>query len=243
MSGSTPCLAASVECLRTYLNGQRAIEVGGPTTMWFPRSSYWPMYTWLKQCDQLNLFDLPESFGSVKKQAMPSCCEQKYSSLIKVPAAQYDVLMSSHMVEHLANPLKLLGELSTKLRPGGLVLSVVPNRVAFWDRARNLTAMEHLIADEEHGIDEGDLSHLDENLRLGHAHPWLAGKPWVKRDIPANMTAEQAFRENARLRVLHHHTFDAHLVRRMHERVGFQTILSFVVPKDTLQIVYLGRLS
>jgi len=54
------------------------------------------------------------------------------------------------------------------------------------------------------------------------------------------MTAIQAFHENSRVRVLHHHTFDAPLVRRMHEYVGFQTILSFVAPNDKLQLVYLG---
>jgi len=110
-----------------------------------------------------NLFELPESFGSVKQQVMPRCCARKFSSAGQVPEAQYEVLMSSHMLEHLANPLRLLRELSTKLRVGGLILSIVPNRAAFWDRARNLTTMEHLIADEEHGTDEGDLTHLEES--------------------------------------------------------------------------------
>ena len=235
---------ADVSCVQGMLKGRKALELGGPTALWLPGAKT-PVYSWLAACDQINLFSLPEAFGTVKRMRLPSCFGRqgrKYDMASEVPTGRYDALLSSHVIEHLANPLKALSELIAKLNVGGMVLSFVPNRAAFWDAARNLTTMQHLRADFLRATDESDLSHLEENLALGGAHPWLRAQLQGKRhvDVPQAMSAEQAFRQNIRVRVLHHHTFDERLVRTMHEALGLRTLACFVAPHDALQIVYLG---
>ncbi len=52
---------------------------------------------------------------------------QIYASLEALPAdAQYDVILSNHVLEHLRDVNAVLDQLRTKLRPGGLLLSRLP---------------------------------------------------------------------------------------------------------------------
>ena len=54
------------------------------------------------------------------------------------PANQFDVVFSSHVMEHIADPLSLLTEMVRVLRPGGVHVTVVPTQFASpsWKLAR-----------------------------------------------------------------------------------------------------------
>lgn len=58
-----------------------------------------------------------------------------------------DYLCSSHVLEHLPNPLAALIEWHRVLRPGGLLYLVVPDKRFTFDAPRALTAPEHLLRD------------------------------------------------------------------------------------------------
>jgi ubiquinone/menaquinone biosynthesis C-methylase UbiE len=49
------------------------------------------------------------------------------------PSNQFDLVMSAHTLEHLAAPETGLGEMLRVVKPGGLILVLVPNR-SLWGR-------------------------------------------------------------------------------------------------------------
>ena len=58
-------------------------------------------------------------------------------------------MLASHVLEHVANPLRLLDEVHRVLRPDGLLLLLLPDRHTTFDRTRAPTSLEHLMDDYE----------------------------------------------------------------------------------------------
>jgi SAM-dependent methyltransferase len=113
--------------------------------------------------------------------------------------ASYDAVLASHVLEHIANPLRALDEWRRVTRPGGQLLLVVPHRDGTFDHRRELTPLSHLRADERAGVGEDDTTHQSEIL----------SKHDLRRDRQAG--SYQAFvrrsRDNLWNRTLHHHVF------------------------------------
>jgi SAM-dependent methyltransferase len=120
--------------------------------------------------------------------------------LPRIPDASYDVVLSSHALEHMANPIKALKEWQRVLRPGGTLVLVLPDRAHTFDHRRPVTTLSHMIEDYRRGVGEDDLTHLDEILRLHD----------LERDAAAGdaETFRQRSLRNAENRCLHHHVFD-----------------------------------
>src|ERR1700692_473036 len=54
-----------------------------------------------------------------------------------------DFVIASHLLEHLANPLAQLEEIHRVLKPGGVVLVLLPDRRHTFDRKRSATPLAH----------------------------------------------------------------------------------------------------
>jgi len=70
-----------------------------------------------------------------------------------------DFVIAVHVIEHLRNPLRALEQASRKLRPGGYLALIVPDKTRSFDRDRDLTSLDHLVSDYEHPSAERDLDH------------------------------------------------------------------------------------
>ncbi len=70
------------------------------------------------------------------------------------------------MLEHAANPLRVLYEWKRILKNSGTILIVLPHKAATFDHRRPSTSFEHIKADFDSNVDESDLTHLDEILAL-----------------------------------------------------------------------------
>jgi SAM-dependent methyltransferase len=84
---------------------------------------------------------------------------------------ELDFLIASHVIEHVHNPLKALLAWRRVLRPGGLVLCIVPDGRYTFDAGRPFTPFEHLLWDYENDGRPlkrlSDLFHIAEcNLNL-----------------------------------------------------------------------------
>ena len=80
-----------------------------------------------------------------------------------------DFVLCSHLMEHLADPIRALKEWWRVLRPGGLLLLILPDRRYTFDRMRGATTLEHLISDHEQGADDSARSDRDQDHYRGWA--------------------------------------------------------------------------
>jgi SAM-dependent methyltransferase len=112
---------------------------------------------------------------------------------------QYDVVLSSHVIEHLANPLRALSAWRRVSVDGAYVLVIAPHMSGTFDHRRPLTTLEHMVADYEGETSEDDLTHLEEVVLYHDRNrdgEWTRG-PEFEMKLCANATH----------RLLHHHTF------------------------------------
>jgi SAM-dependent methyltransferase len=74
-----------------------------------------------------------------------------------------DYLCSSHVLEHLPDPIGALLEWHRVLRPGGLLYLVVPDKRFTFDEPRAVTSVEHMLRDFNAGTTSADDAvHVDE---------------------------------------------------------------------------------
>jgi SAM-dependent methyltransferase len=72
---------------------------------------------------------------------------------------------SSHLLEHLANPIRAFVDWYDVLKPGGLIYLLVPDRRFTFDHRRRRTSIRHIIDDFERGTTSCDPTHVDEYCR------------------------------------------------------------------------------
>ena len=75
-----------------------------------------------------------------------------------------DFVCSSHVLEHLANPLKAIGEWKRVIKEEGIIYVGVPDKRYIFDHKRQRTPLSHLIDDFEKGVDQTDKTHISDFL-------------------------------------------------------------------------------
>jgi SAM-dependent methyltransferase len=65
-----------------------------------------------------------------------------------------DFIIANHFIEHARNPMGTIGKWLSKLRSGGIIFMAVPEKSHTFDKDREVTPLEHLIAD--YGLDPQD---------------------------------------------------------------------------------------
>jgi SAM-dependent methyltransferase len=80
--------------------------------------------------------------------------------LAMFPEASQDFVIASHVLEHLANPLAMLKEIYRVLRPGGLLVLLIPDRHRTFDCDRSPTPLAHLVDEYERDVHEVDDAHI-----------------------------------------------------------------------------------
>jgi len=124
--------------------------------------------------------------------------------------------MSSHVLEHLANPFLGLKNWIRVLKDEGILVLVVPHKDGTFDHQRPVTSLVHLIQDFEDQIDEGDMTHLDEILELHD----LGKDP----DAGGFDAFKARSLNNIRNRCLHHHVFDTKLAVEVVNHMGLRIL-------------------
>ncbi len=198
------------------LKGKEGLEVGGPTKL-FGRRGLVPVYPVLGSLDGCNfcaqtvwegrIAEGPDRYRYAKGRTAGYQYVSEATDLMGIGPATYDVVLSSHCLEHVANPLKALSEWIRVLKNGGYLLLVLPHKDGTFDHRRPVTTLSHLIEDFGHSRKEDDLSHVPEILKLHD----------LSMDPPAGDGEQfrQRSLKNYENRCLHHHVFDSDLVVRM----------------------------
>lgn len=77
-----------------------------------------------------------------------------------------DFLIGSHVIEHVRSPLRVLKEAFVRLRDGGSLILVIPDRDRTFDRNRTVTSFDHHLADFYMPSRERDFEHYVEGSRI-----------------------------------------------------------------------------
>lgn len=91
-------------------------------------------------------------------------------TLSTIADESYDFLVSSHVIEHMKNPIGSLEHWCRILKPGGQIYLIVPDKRAIFDRHRVRTALEHIILDYKRPSDERDFEHCLDYAKFVHGH-------------------------------------------------------------------------
>jgi SAM-dependent methyltransferase len=209
--GSSPLLARKV-----------GLEIGGPSSV-FSRRGLFPVYAVVGGLDNCNFSQSAIWQGEIREGSTFRYDEQhapgyqyilEASDLVVIPSDTYDFVLSSHTLEHTANPLRVLQEWLRVLKAHGLLVLVLPHKDGTFDHRRPVTPLEHLVEDFERGTTEADLTHQPEILALHD----LSRDPEAGDFAAFKMRSEQNF-EN---RCLHHHVFDSEAVVRLIDYLGLE---------------------
>lgn len=217
--------AARLRCYdEVYASFQEKIglELGGPSSVFQP-GGLLPIYPLAARIDNCNFsgetiwegrIATGSTFRYDERRTPGRQFVAEAGHLDFAPSASYDFVLSSHMLEHSANPVKVLGEWRRVVKPNGTLVVLLPHRDATFDHRRPVTTIQHLMEDFERGTGEDDLTHLPEILELHD----------LKRDPEAGgpESFELRSQRNFENRCLHQHVFDTRLAIELINLVQLQ---------------------
>lgn len=215
---------------QSSVRGKRGLEIGGPSKLFRSRL---PLYQVIGNLDGVNFAETTVWEGAI--QAGP----HKYNYFRKLAGFQYiteatdlssiasnayDAVLSSHSLEHVANPIKALIEWRRVLNNEGVLILVLPNKDDCFDRYRQVTLFKHLLDDYNNGTAEDDLTHLEEVVAFRE-----------RQEIsPETIRLENL--DNFRTRTLHHHVFDIELMRQLLDHCNFKVEHSCVTKYNLIAL-------
>jgi SAM-dependent methyltransferase len=206
------------------LRDAHALEVGGPSAL-FSTGGLLPVYPRLASLDGVQV---PRAHALWHGELSSTEYEtgeaglrgtlwlREGSDLAPLADDSYDAVISSHVLEHFANPIGALREWLRVLRPGGWFLMVLPHKEGCADHRRPTTALAHLIDDDRRAVGEDDMTHVEETLSLHD----------ISRD-PAAGDAESArtrILDNPSNRAMHHHVFTTRSALELLDHVGLDLV-------------------
>ena len=125
---------------RALLRGLRGLEIGGPSDILGFGGSL-PLYSCLGETDNCNFNEETIWSSDAFKYARTFVLD---GTALKIESGSYDCVIASHCLEHIANPIKALLEWKRVLRPGGLLLLILPHRDHTFDWRRPVTPFNPL---------------------------------------------------------------------------------------------------
>jgi SAM-dependent methyltransferase len=203
------------------LRGATALEIGGPSHF-FSGAGLLPVYDACAAVDGVQfaaetIWHGEQAAGAFTPQPGPPTGTMHVTdgaTLAGIPDDHYDAIFSSHVIEHLANPLGALAAWRRVAHAGAHLLLVAPHMAGTFDHRRAVTPLQHMVEDFERGTGEDDLTHLDETLALHDRSRDAEGddqEAWAA-----------ARRDNLHTRVLHHHVFTTESLLALLDRAGIQ---------------------
>jgi SAM-dependent methyltransferase len=193
------------------LRGRHGIEIAGPSPP-FEAGGRMPVYAIVGSLENYG-FHASDGMFEFSGRAGPSrVCD---ASALPRSDASCDFVLSSHVLEHIANPLRALREWHRVLRLGGHLFMLLPHGARTFDRRRAVTEWSHLMADFERQTPEADCTHIQETVRLTDTRHWSFNAPPEWRD---------ECEKNADTRNVHHHVFDLALAKQAATFAGFRVL-------------------
>ncbi len=91
--------------------------------------------------------------------------------LATVADGSQDFIVANHFLEHCEDPIGTVKTHLSKLKPGGVLFYAVPDKRYTFDFRREVTPLEHMVADHEQGPQRSRRQHYEEWGRLVETKP------------------------------------------------------------------------
>jgi SAM-dependent methyltransferase len=146
--------------VRSFVGDKKGIEIGGPSAVFRKRFNL-PIYDYVSALDNCDFSQNTKwafhtqayCFSKHKPCGRTYFCEG--ADLKEIATSQYDFLLSSHNLEHFANPIKGLKEWQRVVKPGGHLVIVLPHYAkTLYDHPRTPTTLQHMMVDYERDTGE-----------------------------------------------------------------------------------------
>ena len=214
-----------------HLKNKKIIEIGGPSTLFFTKI---PIYQDTASLDVVNYSNNTIWEGSIREGLTCNYYGNKIayqhiseaSLLAGVKNQFYDAVISSHCLEHVANPIKALLRWKEVIKSNGYMLIILPNKISNFDHKRKDTTFEHLMSDFENEVEENDTTHFNEFIEFFD----LEKKPGKKITLEEHV---EITKNNFINREVHHHVFSKKLIYQILEYCNFE-ILDYLEKKEDL---------
>ena len=219
-----PQKSTTFKICRDLLQNKTGLEIGGPSNL-FTRKGLLPLYQYIKRLDNCNfssqtIWEGQINEGFTFKYDRENSYGYQYvldsTDLRSIPSRKYDFVLSSHVIEHIANPIKALFEWVRVLKDEGVLVIILPHKDGTFDHRRKITSLSHIIDDYNNDTKENDLTHLSEILELHD----------LKQDPEAGSLNQFKKRslDNFKNRCLHHHVFNTYLAVKLIDFIQLQLL-------------------
>lgn len=145
-----------------FLQGQ-GLEIGAlhqPATI--------PKNCTIKYCDVCSREEAILHFPELKLSDLVKVdfiCDLDTQGLTVFSTEQFDFVIFNHVIEHIANPIKIISELFRILKSQGHLVISAPDKNFTYDKNRNLTPFSHLVAEYQNKVIEVTDDHYLDFLR------------------------------------------------------------------------------
>jgi SAM-dependent methyltransferase len=224
--------------LNIYVNSfknKEVLEIGGPSRIFNNEEGrFIPLYNNVKELSNINFsfqtiweneITEGETFSYGNRRGKQYVLEASDLNIIKDNT--FDGLVSSHCLEHTANPIKVIFEWKRVIKNSGHILILLPNKKYTFDHKRPDTTFEHLLSDYTNQVTEEDLTHLEEIIELHDRQRDI--------EIPDKDFKERSL-NNFKNRCFHHHVFNDNLMIEIAKYTDLE-----LIQKNTfgLHLIYL----
>lgn len=229
-------LQGHLRCFKLALSlveGKRGIEIGGPTDTFqgwrVPSRTYGlikplPIYDRVASLDNCNFSSKTiwtthdQAYRFSPRKAPGKIIIADGSNLFSIADNSYDFVLSSHNLEHFANPVKALKEWRRITRPHGALILMLPDYRRTFDHRRTPTPVGHMLEDYSRNTGEDDTTHIEEVLRLHDLNMDGTLNTHSIDELTARST------NNLSNRCLHHHVFDEFNSAKLLAEIGLEVL-------------------
>lgn len=153
------------------------------------------------------------------------------NGLSVIADTHFDFTILSHVIEHVANPIRLVEDIFRIVKPNGYVVIACPDKLYTFDKNRELTSFDHLLDEYRSGVSEVTDDHYLDFLQ--GVHPEVMALPPEQLMIHLNAVRDR--REHA-------HVWDSFTFREFLDRslelLGIRALCSYEVVGHETQIEY-----
>ena len=204
-----PTLTNSFKDYSSYFSHMTGLEIGGPS-LFFKSSG---IYSAPAKLDNINFAhdtlwstNVSNSDYIFEGKTIPG--KTYISDIVNLGIVKdktYDFVFASHVLEHVVNPLKAIGEITRVLKDNGICVLILPWKEETFDHKRPISKFSKLLENYNTNRDE---VYIDDYL------PEVRQYYDLSRDLPAG-TMDQFLarcKDNYINRGLHVHVFDFDLI-------------------------------